>query len=73
MPRLTKIFTRKGDDGFTTLGDNRLSKDDFALSLIYPLGIFVTLISGNSTGVGLGPPPPPHVVGWVIWLAIIVT
>ena len=34
MPRLTKIFTRKGDDGFTTLGDNRLSKDDLMIEAL---------------------------------------
>lgn len=29
MPnRLTKIYTRKGDEGFTHLGEQRLSKDD---------------------------------------------
>ena len=26
--RLTKIYTRKGDEGYTTLGDQHLSKDD---------------------------------------------
>jgi len=35
MPyRLTKIYTRKGDQGYTTLGDNRLSKDDFLVEAI---------------------------------------
>jgi len=36
MPnRLTKLYTRKGDQGFTTLGDKSISKDD---SLIEALG-----------------------------------
>ncbi len=35
MPyRLTKIYTRKGDDGYTTLGENRLSKDDVLLETV---------------------------------------
>lgn len=35
MPyRLTKIYTRKGDQGYTTLGDNRLSKDDLLLEAL---------------------------------------
>lgn len=36
MPyRLTKIYTRKGDEGFTHLGKNKVSKDD---TLIHALG-----------------------------------
>ncbi len=35
MPyRLTKIYTRKGDEGYTTLGDNRLSKDDLLVEAV---------------------------------------
>ena len=35
MPyRLTKIYTRKGDEGYTTLGDNRLSKDDLLVEAL---------------------------------------
>lgn len=35
MPhRLTKIYTRKGDTGYTTLGDNRISKDDLLVEVI---------------------------------------
>lgn len=35
MPyRLTKIYTRKGDEGYTTLGDNRISKDDLLVEAI---------------------------------------
>ena len=34
MPRLTKIYTRKGDEGYTTLGDNRLSKDDLLIEVL---------------------------------------
>jgi cob(I)alamin adenosyltransferase len=35
MPyRLTKIYTRKGDEGYTTLGDNRLSKDDLLIEAL---------------------------------------
>lgn len=32
--RLTKIYTRKGDDGYTTLGDHRLSKDDLLVEAV---------------------------------------
>ncbi|SRR5579883_797215 len=32
--RLTKIYTRKGDQGYTTLGDNKLSKDDLLVEAI---------------------------------------
>lgn len=35
MPyRLTKIYTRKGDDGYTTFGEKRLPKDDFLIEAI---------------------------------------
>lgn len=35
MPyRLTKIYTRKGDEGYTTLGDKRISKDDLLLEAL---------------------------------------
>lgn len=35
MPnRLTKIMTRKGDQGYTTLGDARLSKDDLIIEAL---------------------------------------
>lgn len=35
MPyRLTKIYTRKGDEGFTTLGDSRIPKDDLLVEAI---------------------------------------
>jgi cob(I)alamin adenosyltransferase len=35
MPyRLTKIYTRTGDDGFTNLGDKRLSKDDLLVEAL---------------------------------------
>jgi len=34
MPRLTKIFTRKGDDGYTSLGENRVSKDDLLIETL---------------------------------------
>jgi len=35
MPyRLTKIYTRKGDEGYTSLGDKRLSKDDLLVETI---------------------------------------
>lgn len=47
MPRLTKIFTRKGDEGYTSLGDNRLSKDDLiieALGDIDELNSFIGMI-----------------------------
>lgn len=32
--RLTKIYTRKGDDGYTTLGDKRLTKCDLLLEAL---------------------------------------
>lgn len=41
--RLTKIYTRKGDNGFTTFGNERISKDDL---IIEALG---TLDELNST------------------------
>lgn len=35
MPyRLTKIYTRQGDEGYTTLGDKRLSKDDLLVEAV---------------------------------------
>jgi cob(I)alamin adenosyltransferase len=35
MPnRLTKIFTRTGDEGYTSLGDVRLSKDDLIIEAL---------------------------------------
>lgn len=35
MPyRLTKIYTRKGDEGYTSLGDKRISKDDLLVEAI---------------------------------------
>jgi cob(I)alamin adenosyltransferase len=35
MPnRLTKIVTRNGDEGYTTLGENRLSKDDLIIEAL---------------------------------------
>jgi cob(I)alamin adenosyltransferase len=34
MPRLTKIVTKKGDSGFTTLGDNLISKDDILVEVV---------------------------------------
>lgn len=35
MPyRLTKIYTRKGDKGYTTLGDKRISKDDLLIEAL---------------------------------------
>lgn len=35
MPnRLTKIVTRNGDAGFTTIGDKRLSKDDLIIDVV---------------------------------------
>lgn len=33
MPRLTKIYTKKGDDGYTQLGDSRIPKDDLLVEL----------------------------------------
>ena len=32
--RLTKIYTRKGDEGYTTLGDRSLSKDDLLVEAV---------------------------------------
>lgn len=32
--RLTKIYTRTGDEGYTTLGENRLSKDDLLIEAL---------------------------------------
>lgn len=34
MPRLTKIYTRKGDTGYTSLGNNRISKDDLLIEVL---------------------------------------
>ncbi|TAK72629.1 MAG: cob(I)yrinic acid a,c-diamide adenosyltransferase [Gammaproteobacteria bacterium] len=35
MPyRLTKIYTRKGDQGYTTLGDKKISKDDLLVETV---------------------------------------
>ena len=34
MPRLTKIYTRKGDKGYTALGKNQFSKDDLLIDVI---------------------------------------
>lgn len=34
MPRLTKIYTRTGDDGYTSLRDSRLSKDDLLVEAL---------------------------------------
>lgn len=34
MPRLTKIYTRKGDEGYTSLGEERLSKDDLLVEAL---------------------------------------
>lgn len=45
--RLTKIYTRKGDEGYTTLGDNRLSKDDLlveALGTVDELNSFIGFV-----------------------------
>lgn len=45
--RLTKIYTRKGDEGYTTLGENRLSKDDLlveALGTIDELNSFIGFV-----------------------------
>ncbi len=48
MPyRLTKIYTRKGDEGYTTLGDKPVSKDDLlieALGTIDELNSVIGLI-----------------------------
>lgn len=53
MPnRLTKIFTRKGDEGYTSLGDSRLSKDDLiieALGNIDELNSCIGLIIATRT------------------------
>lgn len=32
--RLTKIYTRKGDEGYTTLGDTRVSKEDLLVEAV---------------------------------------
>lgn len=53
MPRLTKIFTRKGDDGYTSLGDDRLPKDDL---MIEALGNIDEL----NSAIGLIITLPPH-------------
>lgn len=45
--RLTKIYTRKGDEGYTTLGDKPVSKDDLlieALGTIDELNSVIGLI-----------------------------
>ncbi len=45
--RLTKIYTRKGDEGYTTLGDNRISKDDLlveALGTVDELNSFIGVV-----------------------------
>ena len=35
MPyRLTKLYTRKGDTGYTSLGDNAVSKDDLLIEAL---------------------------------------
>jgi cob(I)alamin adenosyltransferase len=35
MPyRLTKLYTRKGDTGYTSLGDNHISKDDLLIEAL---------------------------------------
>lgn len=34
MPRLTKIYTRKGDEGYTSLGNGTLSKDDALVEVV---------------------------------------
>lgn len=51
MPyRLTKIYTKKGDEGFTTLGDKRISKDDLlveAIGSIDELNSAIGLILSN--------------------------
>lgn len=48
MPyRLTKIYTRQGDEGYTRIGDKSISKDDFlleALGTIDELNSFIGLI-----------------------------
>lgn len=56
MPRLTKIYTRKGDDGFTTFGEKRLPKDDLTIETIGSLdelnssiGVVLSQPIGNET------------------------
>lgn len=34
MPRLTKIYTRKGDKGYTSLRDQSVAKDDFLVEAV---------------------------------------
>jgi cob(I)alamin adenosyltransferase len=34
MPRLTKIYTRNGDEGYTSLGHGTLSKDDLLVEAV---------------------------------------
>lgn len=34
MPRLTKIYTRKGDQGFTSLRNQSIAKDDFLVEAV---------------------------------------
>lgn len=34
MPRLTRIYTRKGDEGYTSIRDNRIAKDDLLLQVV---------------------------------------
>lgn len=58
MPyRLTKIYTRKGDEGYTTLGENRISKDDL---LIEALGTIDELNSCIGLVVSYLLVPSPH-------------
>jgi cob(I)alamin adenosyltransferase len=50
MPRLTKIYTRKGDQGFTSLGDKQVAKDDLlieALGSVDELNSSIGLILAN--------------------------
>lgn len=34
MPRLTKIYTRTGDEGYTSLGDKTIAKDDLLIEAL---------------------------------------
>lgn len=54
MPRLTKIYTRHGDTGYTTLRNNPISKDDLLIEALgaidelnAALGLIVALGSTN--------------------------
>lgn len=57
MPnRLTKIYTRKGDEGYTTLRDQRFSKDDLLVEVVgtvdelnAAIGMIVAVGSKNKT------------------------